>query len=78
MKLADKLQEMFGADYIVKSKQVEKLISNDKIEVVSCSFNEVLGRHLIRTNKKTKRLGVETTITLHAVPTDSGAWWIQG
>jgi hypothetical protein len=78
MKLADKLVKMFGSNYIVKSKQVEKLINNDKIEVVSCSFSEVLGRHLIIINKKRKRLGIETAITLHAVPTNNGEWWIQG
>jgi hypothetical protein len=77
MKLADKLVEMFGTDYIVKNKQVEKLISNDKVEVIGCSYNETLDSHFIRLNKITKSLGVERNVIVRAKQLEDGTWWIQ-
>jgi hypothetical protein len=76
--LKTQLIEKFGSDYVVKNKQVKKLIDNEKVEMISCNYHETLNCYRIRLNKITKSMNAERNVSLRAKQLEDGTWWIQG
>lgn len=67
-KIIDKIKEVFGDNFIIKSKRVAKLVNEDLYEFVEDNFYS---------HKTIYRFRVSAELSLHATQMKSGKWWIQ-
>lgn len=77
MTVLEKIKEMFGENFIIKSKQVEKMVNEELVEYIDRSLDFGFEIHMFKTNKTRKTGGREIRITLKAVKTSDGVYWIQ-
>jgi hypothetical protein len=72
----DKIESLFGDNYLIKSKKVNELVQT---ELINYSINELPNGtiHHFTTNKTHKVGKAVFNTSLHATQLKSGVWWIQ-
>jgi hypothetical protein len=76
MLVIDKIESLFGDNYLIKSKKVRDLVET---ELTNYSVNELPNGtiHHFTTNK-TYKVGKKVfPLSLHGTQMKSGIWWIQ-
>jgi len=77
MTIIEKIQELFGENFVIKSKKVKELV---KGKMVAYEKEDMYGKydmHVFATDKKYKVEGAEFEITLRALQMKSGIWWVR-
>jgi hypothetical protein len=76
MLVIDKIESLFGDNYLIKAKKVKELVQTELIDYSNREQpNGIV--HFFQTPKKYKVGKTEFPLTLHATQMKNGCWWIQ-
>lgn len=75
--IADKLKELFGTNIVIKNKQVQKIVDENKLTVLKVGYMDIADRITIVLDKKATFRGCAYNETLYVKELEDGSYWIQ-